>query len=120
MNLLIVEDDLASLFLLKIYMKKYNPTIYTADTGDEAIKICKENHIDIVLMDIKLMGNISGIETSKLIREFNDYSIIIIQSATISRFINKSLLKNAGFNEYIEKPIIKEDLYKLIDEYFPV
>jgi CheY-like chemotaxis protein len=122
MNILIVEDDFASSYLLEIYLKKIfsniEKNIYTANTSKDAIEICKENHIDLIIMDVRLVGDIDGIETTKLIREFNNDVIIIVQSAYTIEY--KKEIFDAGTNEFIKKPISINELYRVINKYFPV
>jgi CheY-like chemotaxis protein len=65
-------------------------------------------------MDIK-MPKMNGIEATELIREFNKDVRIIFQSAhALSEEKEKAL--TSGGNEYLTKPINKEELLKLLTE----
>ncbi len=67
-------------------------------------------------MDIKLPV-LSGYAATREIRKFNTNVIIIAQTAY--GFVgDKEKSLKAGCNDYISKPIIKEDLEKMIGKYF--
>lgn len=90
--------------------------IIHAWNGKEAIELCKKNKaIQLVLMDIK-MPEINGIEASKQIKQVNPKIKIIIQSAFDDEE-NRSLAKEAGCDLFVSKPVTKETLSKLIQEY---
>ena len=91
--------------------------VASASNGEEAVEICKKNkEIDLILMDIQMPG-INGYEATRQIREFNKNVVIIAQTAFgLSGDKEKSI--EAGCNEYISKPIIKENLLALIQKHF--
>ena len=117
LNILIVEDeDFSSIILIKI-LKSYTKNIYQAKSGDKAIEIMK-NHpeIDLILMDIKLLET-NGYEATRQIRQINEKVIIIAQTAyALSGDKEKAFA--AGCNDYIAKPIRKNELLSLIEKYF--
>ena len=77
LKILIVEDDEISYFLYTVIFKKYNSEIIHPTSGYDAIRICKNNiDIDLVLMDINMLG-MDGYETTRQIRKFNKDIIII-------------------------------------------
>ncbi len=88
--------------------------ILYAKTGNEAIELCRKNsEIDIILMDIKMPeGN--GYKATHEIRKFNEDLIIIAQTA-YAQTRDKELAMEAGCNDYISKPIIKDELLKMIN-----
>ncbi|HKJ06971.1 MAG TPA: PAS domain S-box protein [Flavobacteriaceae bacterium] len=112
-KILIVEDDEVSADYLEIILNDFATNIIIANSGEKAIELIKVNpDIDIVLMDIKMPG-ISGIETTRIIREFNKEVIIIAQTA-YSLSGDKEKVIAAGCNDYITKPVIKTELIGLI------
>lgn len=117
LNILIVEDDATSKYHLKIILDKIRGNKYYAFTGKQAIEIFKSHaDINLILMDIKLPV-MDGLEASRKIRQFNSEVIIIAQSAYALPSDRKKSL-DAGCNEFISKPIIKEKLFDLITNYF--
>ena len=98
-------------------LKTHAKELLIANTGKEAVKICKENpDIDLILMDIK-MPEMNGYEATKQIRAFNKNVYIISQTAFAQVGDREKSLK-AGCNNYISKPIVKEKLLELISNHF--
>jgi len=59
----------------------------------------------------------SGLEATKLIREFNKQLIIFAQTA-FSEHADKENALSLGFNEYLSKPVDKLRIGALISKYF--
>jgi len=117
LKVLIVDDDYASRFLLKEYMKDYSKEILEAVDGHSAVELCQRNDdIDLVLMDIHIPV-LSGIEATQEIRKFNKELIIIAQSA-FALYGDREKFINIGCTDYISKPIKKNELELLIKKYF--
>jgi DNA-binding NarL/FixJ family response regulator len=70
MRLLIVDDDTLILKSLSLTLSREEDIdiIGCATDGAEAIKICEEQSVDIVLMDIRMPG-IDGISATKLVKQ---------------------------------------------------
>ncbi|SNR70499.1 PAS domain-containing hybrid sensor histidine kinase/response regulator [Lutibacter flavus] len=117
LKILIVEDDEASDLLISIMLENINREILHANSGFEAIEICKKNlDLDLILMDIK-MPVMDGYEATNKIREFNNNSIIIAQTAYALEGDKEKALKS-GCNEHISKPIIKNNFMSILTKYF--
>jgi hypothetical protein len=115
-SILVVEDDAINLLYFKALLRKHAETIIIAHNGQEAIDQLKNNpQIDMILMDMK-MPILNGYETTLQIRQFNTDVKIIAQSAfTFDGDREKALL--AGCDDYISKPIRKEDLIIMIEKH---
>jgi CheY-like chemotaxis protein len=119
LKILTVEDDEASAKLLKIAVKTYGREFYEVKNGVAAVEMCRNNpDIDLVLMDIKMPG-MDGYEATRQIRQFNTTIIIIAQTA-FTQSGDKEKILQAGFNDYISKPIKKETLMVVLQKYFTV
>lgn len=114
-TILIAEDDEASYFLLEISLRKMGVKIIWAKDGKEAVDLCKKNSPDLVLMDIN-MPKMHGYEATRLIRKFSPDLPIIAQTA-FAMVGDRELAMKAGCDDYISKPIKKEDLIRLIEMY---
>ena len=91
--------------------------ILITKTGTQTVEACRMNpDIDLILMDIK-MPEMDGYEASRNIRTFNSKVIIVAQTA-FALIGDKELAIEAGCNDYISKPILKENLMKLLKNYF--
>ena len=102
---------------LSALVKEHSTTVLKAGTGIEAVDICRNNpDIDLVLMDIQMPG-LNGYEATRQIRQFNKDVIIIAQTA-FGLSGDKEKAIEAGCNDYISKPINKDKLRSLIQQYF--
>lgn len=119
LKILIAEDDEVSELLLGETVKLFSKEILKARTGVEAVEACKKDpEIDLVLMDIR-MPELGGYGATRKIREFNKKVIIIAQTAFgLSGDREKAIA--AGCDDYISKPICKEELLVLLSKYFRI
>jgi len=112
-KILIVENDDISLVFLKEIVSKISREVLTAKNGLDAITICRQHtDIDLILMDIQ-MPEINGYNATKQIRKFNKDVIIVAQTALALTGDNEKAIA-AGCNDYISKPISKDNLIEII------
>lgn len=115
-QILIVEDNKINQMITKKILDKMNLNCDIVSNGEDAIETLKTNTYDIVLMDIHMPG-ISGIEATKIIREFNsNIPIIALTAVTIDDNIQE--FNEAGFTDFISKPFNKEDFEKKLFKIF--
>lgn len=117
LKIVIAEDDEISAKLLRKSIQSFAKEIIRTKTGVETLEFCR-NHpdIDMILMDIQ-MPEMNGYETTHEIRKFNKEVIIIAQTAN-ALTEDKVKTMEFGCNNYISKPIKKEELNTLIQHYF--
>ena len=117
LKILIAEDDETSDLLLTKMLEKNNHEVFHVNNGEIAVESCRNiSGFDLILMDIRMPG-IGGYETTRQIRQFNKDVIIIAQTAYgLSGDREKAI--ESGCNDYISKPINKEELLGLIQKYF--
>jgi len=117
LKILIAEDDEDSCLLISIGVRNFGKEIFTVRTGAEAVDVCRNNpDIDLVLMDIQMPG-MNGYEATRQIRLFNKNVIIIAQTAyALSGDKEKAI--SSGCNDYLAKPIRKDELLGLMQKYF--
>ena len=119
LKILIAEDDDPSEMLISMMIKKMGKELLKVKTGTEAIEVFRNNQdIDLILMDIQ-MPEMSGYDATRKIREFNKEVIIIAQTAYgLSGDRERAI--EAGCNDYIAKPIDRDELLELILKYLSV
>lgn len=113
-NILIVEDESIVAKDIQHSLKKLGYTVVgICSTGEDAIKTAEEVKPDLVLMDIMLKGEMSGIEAAGQIREKFNIPIIYLTA-----YADESTLSKAKVSEpygYIIKPFKEIDLHTSIE-----
>lgn len=108
-KILIVEDNLEVSIVIKNQLTSIGYKInHIVDSGKKAIEECEKNPPDIVLMDITLKEELSGIEASKEILKRFDIPIVFLTGNVTEDFITEAT--NAGAYGYLLKPVKKQDL----------
>jgi two-component system response regulator VanR len=100
-NILLAEDEPTIKRLVRTYFERDGYTVYTADNGEEAIKLFKEVKIDLVCLDI-MMPIMDGFEVTKIIRASSDVPIIIMTALQSEEDILKGY--SLRVDDYITKP----------------
>lgn len=118
-TILIVDDNKLNLKVgSKIIKSIYNPNIELCESGYECIdKIKAGNKYDLILMD-DMMPKMSGVETLKELNKIEGFNtpVVALTANAIAGMREKYI--DAGFKEYIAKPIEKEELKKVINLIF--
>ncbi len=115
---LVVDDNLINIMLAKAMIGTILPKarIMDAINGLDAIKLIKATPPDIIFMDIQMPGK-NGYETSKEIRDLGIQHIPIIALTAGTVMGEKERCLEAGMNDYVSKPIRKDDLRKVITKW---
>ena len=112
-SILIVEDDMIIAANLSIQLTSLGYEVTgILPRGEEAIMHVRENRPHILLMDINLKGELSGIETAKAIKKNNNISIIYLTANSDDATFNKA--KETHPKAFITKPFNKLSLQRTI------
>ena len=115
-KILIIEDNKLNLELLEqLLHDEY--IIFSAVDGRAGLKSVKENHPDLIILDVSL-PIIDGYEISRIIKndeKLKDIIIIGLSSRAMTGDDRKA--KYAGFDEYLTKPLDETLLFKKLDKY---
>lgn len=115
LNALIVEDDKHNYEYLQLLLEGMGFNLQWVENGKDAISRCKESDFDVLFMDLKLPV-INGVEAISYLRKDDYNGTIIAQSAnTLGEEAQEALA--AGATDFIPKPIIKNDLIKLLNKH---
>lgn len=116
-TILLVDDNKVNLLLAKEMLKKWNRrtlSLVTASDGLKALEQVEKLDPDIILMDVQ-MPNMNGIDATKAIRKkLKSTSYILALTADTGQKVRLECMK-AGMNDYLYKPIIKQQLYEKLD-----
>jgi two-component system, cell cycle response regulator len=109
-RILLVEDNPNDINLFKLYLKNQNYRIDVAHTGEEAILICRQEDVDVVLLDLLLPG-VDGYQVCRRLREDDktrNIQIMMVSSQSDLECKLKGI--DLGADEFLVKPIIREEL----------
>lgn len=111
--ILIVDDSVENFELIRMILKGAQAEILYTDNGKDAIEICQNNtKINLIFMDIQ-MEDMNGYETTMEIRKFRP--LLPVVALTAYAFPeDKARALNAGCNDLLTKPIIRENLLSMI------
>ncbi|MCC3864648.1 response regulator transcription factor [Terrisporobacter petrolearius] len=100
-NILVVEDDIDIIKLLKIYLENDGHRVISAQNGLDALQIIENIKVDLVVMDI-MMPKMDGYELTMRIR--SKYTIPIIILSAKNEDSDKIMGLNLGADDYMTKP----------------
>lgn len=119
--ILLAEDNLIN---QKVAIRTLNSAGYRVDAvmnGEQAVRAYKENHYDLILMDVQ-MPEMDGYTATRLIRELpppkNNIPIIAITAHAMIGDREKCL--EAGMNSYISKPVAAKDVIHILDKFLNI
>lgn len=112
-NVLIAEDNDSNYLLIKTLLKGFNLT--HAFNGREALELARSRKFDLILMDMR-MPEMDGLESTRLIREFDKQIPIIAVTANAFDEDRRQAFE-AGVNEFLTKPLRKDLLLKTINQF---
>ncbi|TAL80641.1 MAG: response regulator [Bacteroidetes bacterium] len=114
--ILLAEDEETNSFVIKSMLKSTGLKILFAINGLEAVEKCKKDPgISLVLMDIK-MPEMDGLTATRLIKSFRS-DLPVIATTAYALTNDKKRCFEAGCNDFLSKPIIKEELINVISKY---
>ena len=118
-RILVVDDHGTTLQLMEKFLQKIGLSVTTATDGEGAIKeVTTNNRFDMIIMDVQMPG-LSGIETTKIIRLFEDENqlqrvpIISLSAHTCEKNIEECIL--AGMDDFIQKPADFNKVHQVIN-----
>jgi CheY-like chemotaxis protein len=110
----IAEDDEYSFILIKEFLFGLGFTIEHAVNGDVLVDLGKKKVPDVILLDIN-MPQKNGLNALKEIRNMG-VDVPVIAETAYAMPDERQLILDSGCDEYISKPIYKNQMIKLIDK----
>ena len=121
-KVLVVDDNVFNILLIKTIILDILPNaqIIEAVDGKEAFDKFKNEDPDIVFMDIQ-MPEMNGYDSTKEIRQFENgkkVPIIALTAGTLKDEKEKCL--EAGMNDYVPKPFVREAIIGIVNKWLKV
>lgn len=108
-NILIVEDELIISLMLEQMVENLGHNVLAKVTsGEEAIEVANTTQPDLILMDIRLQGDMDGIETMEEIRKSLNVPVIYITGNTDNLY--RKRVEQSDYMDFLTKPITMNDL----------
>lgn len=113
MKVLIVDDQRSMRMVSLAVVSGLGHDVVEAECGQDAIDICSQEKVDLILMDVEMPG-LNGFETTKIIRENTAiwFPIIFVSAKTDTKFFSEGI--RSGGDIYLYKPIVPEVLEAMI------
>jgi len=116
-TVLIVEDNELNMKLFHDLLEAQGYAILQTKDGMEALKIARENHPDLILMDIQL-PEVSGLEVTKWLKEDDNLrSIPVIAVTAFAMKGDEEKIREGGCDAYIAKPISVANFLETIKKF---
>jgi len=106
-SILVVDDEPQIRRVLRTTLSFRGYEISEASSGEEALELARKLKPDLILLDVNLPG-MSGIETCRELRRWNDAPIIVLTVRNAER--DKVAALDAGADDYVTKPFGIEEL----------
>ena len=100
-HVLVVDDEKLIVKGIRFSLEQDDMDVDCAYDGEEALKLARENHYDMILLDV-MLPKLDGFEVCRQIREFSDVPIIMLTARDDD--MNKILGLEYGADDYITKP----------------
>jgi len=112
LRVLIAEDNVVNVMLMKKLFSKWNLVPTIAENGERAVQLVQYGNFDIILMDLQ-MPVMNGFDAAMEIRRMPDTkkaNIPIIALTASALFDIRERVFNAGMNDYVSKPFKPDEL----------
>jgi CheY-like chemotaxis protein len=114
-KILIVEDDMILSMVNKKYVESLgHQVVKSVRNGIDAIEAAKTYNPDVILMDIRIEGDMDGIEAMEEIRKFSDAGVIYLTGN--SEPTAKARAEQTTMLAFCVKPISIDDLKAVLDK----
>ncbi len=117
LSILLVDDDPHSLMIEEMVLVRMGYSPICADSGEEAVRLARENDFDLIMMDIQ-MPCMDGLDTAREIRRLSESSgrRVFISAVTATAALDdRQSCMEAGMDMFLSKPVAAEDLEPVLE-----
>ena len=116
-KVLLVDDNKINLKVAERLLETYGIDVECVDNGFACIdKIKAHEKYDLIMLD-DMMPRMSGVETLKKLKEIPGFDMKVIALTANALTGMKKKYLNDGFDDYLAKPINKDELNKIVNSY---
>ena len=106
-KVLVVDDDVKTVELVKLYLDRDGYQVLTAYDGVEALRLARESSPDLIVLDL-MLPDIDGLEVCRTLRHESDVPIIMLTARTTDH--DKLTGLDLGADDYVTKPFSLKEL----------
>jgi DNA-binding response OmpR family regulator len=106
-RILVVDDDVKTVELVKLYLNRDGYKVYTAYEGTSALELARQSHPDLIVLDLMLPG-CDGLEICRTLKNETDVPIIMLTARTTEE--DKLTGLGLGADDYVTKPFSPREL----------
>jgi len=100
-KVLVVDDDVKTVELVKLYLERDGYQALTAYDGVEALRLARERCPNLIVLDL-MLPDIDGLEVCRILRHESDIPIIMLTARTTDQ--DKLIGLGLGADDYVTKP----------------
>ena len=120
-RILVVDDIEVNRYVVRNLLKQTKIQVFDADCGAKCLQMIQEQHFDLIFLDHR-MPQMDGVETLGRMKELENnqcQGVPVIALTSNALTGSKEFYVNAGFNDYLSKPIRQDKLEKMLYEKLP-
>lgn len=106
-SVLVVDDDVKTVELVRLYLNRDGYKVLVASDGLEALRVAREKHPDLIVLDLMLPGA-DGMSVCRDLRQDSDVPIIMLTAKTTEEDRLAGL--DCGADDYVTKPFSPREL----------
>jgi len=106
-KVLVVDDDVKTVELVRLYLDRDGYQVLTAYDGVEALRLARESYPDLIVLDL-MLPDIDGLEICRTLRHQSDVPIIMLTARTTDQ--DKLTGLDLGADDYVTKPFSPKEL----------
>ena len=100
-KVLVVDDDVKTVELVKLYLERDGYQVLAAYDGIEALRLARESFPDLIILDL-MLPDIDGLEVCRVLRHESDVPIIMLTAKSTDQ--DKLAGLGLGADDYVTKP----------------
>jgi len=100
-KVLVVDDDVKTVDLVRLYLERDGYEVLTAYDGIEALRLARESYPDLIVLDL-MLPDIDGMEVCRILRNESDVPIIMLTAKSTDQ--DKLTGLGLGADDYVTKP----------------
>src|SRR5947209_4845547 len=107
-RILVVDDEIPIQRILRRNLSMSNYEVLVADDGEQALEMVRLHEPDLILLDLCLPGEITGLDVCRQVRQWTQTPIIVLSAVTEEKQKIKAL--DLGADDYLTKPFSNDEL----------